>query len=89
MVRALLRPSSGAHDYNVDYHTVRLVLGLLWVGRYVRAGWNSVRASGYSMSLAIACSPDTTPVYQHLTSKRQQPKMKTTNVVINIIVVGS
>jgi hypothetical protein len=31
MFRALLCPSSGAHDYNVDYHIGRFVLGLLLV----------------------------------------------------------
>jgi len=30
--RALLCPSSGARDYNVDYHIDRFVLGLLYVG---------------------------------------------------------
>jgi len=29
---ALLRPSSGAHDYSADYHIGRLVLGLMLVG---------------------------------------------------------
>ena len=29
MFLALLCPSSGARDYNVDYHTGRFVLGLL------------------------------------------------------------
>jgi len=29
MFRALLGPSSGAHDYNFDYHIGRFVLGLL------------------------------------------------------------
>ena len=29
MFRALLCPSSGARDYNVDYHIGRLILGLL------------------------------------------------------------
>jgi len=32
MFLALLCPSSGAHDYVVDYHIGRLVLGLLCVG---------------------------------------------------------
>jgi len=32
MFRALLCPPSGAHDYNVDYHIGRFVLGLLYVG---------------------------------------------------------
>jgi len=29
MFQALLCPSSGARDYNVDYHTGRFVLGLI------------------------------------------------------------
>ena len=32
MFRALLYPSSGARDYDVDYHIGRFVLGLLYVG---------------------------------------------------------
>jgi len=46
MFRALLWPSSGARDYNVDYHIGRFVLGLLYVGGWVRLGWSSVRAAG-------------------------------------------
>jgi len=38
MFRALLCPSSGARDYNVDYH----------IGRFV-VGWSSVWAAGYSL----------------------------------------
>ena len=47
MFRALLCPSSGARDYDVDYHIGRIVLGLLYVGGYVRLGWSSVRAAAY------------------------------------------
>jgi len=32
MFRTLLCPSSGARDYNVDYHISRYVLGLLYFG---------------------------------------------------------
>jgi len=32
MFRALLCPSSGARDYDVDYHIGRFVLGLLEAG---------------------------------------------------------
>jgi len=32
MFRALLCPSSGARDYEFDYHIGRFVLGLLHVG---------------------------------------------------------
>jgi len=45
MFRALLCPSSGARDYDVDYHIGRFVLGLLYVGGWVRLGWSSVRAA--------------------------------------------
>ena len=38
---------------------------------------------------ALACSPDTTAAYQHLTSNIQQTKNETTSVVINIIVASS
>jgi len=48
MFRALLCPSSGAHDYSVDYHMGHPVLGFLLVGSWVQAGWISVRAAGYS-----------------------------------------
>jgi len=32
MFRALLCPSSGARDFDVDHHIGRLILGLLYVG---------------------------------------------------------
>ena len=34
MFRALLCPSSGARDYDVDYHIGRFILGLLYVGHH-------------------------------------------------------
>jgi len=37
MFRALLCPSSGARDYDVDYDIGRVVLGLLYVGDQLRA----------------------------------------------------
>jgi len=46
MFRALLCPSSGARECDVDYHIGRFVLGLLYVG---------------GLSRGLACSPDTTP----------------------------
>jgi len=46
MFRALLCPSSGARDYDVVYHIGRLVLGLLYVGGWMRLGWSGVRAAG-------------------------------------------
>jgi len=46
MFRTLLCPSSGAREYDVDYHIGRIVLGLLYVGGLERLGWSSVRAAG-------------------------------------------
>jgi len=43
MFRALLCPSSGARDYDVDYHIGRIVLGLLYVGGKMQLGWSGVR----------------------------------------------
>jgi len=48
MFRALLCPSSGARDYDVDYRIGRIVLGLLYVGGYVQLGWSSDRLAGSS-----------------------------------------
>jgi len=42
MFRALLCPSSGARDYDVDYHIGRFVLGL-------QLGWSSVRAAARTL----------------------------------------
>ena len=46
MFRALLCPSSGVRDYDVDYHIGSFVLGLLCVGGKVQLGWSSVRVAG-------------------------------------------
>jgi len=48
MFRALISPSSGARDYDVDYHIGHFVVGLLYVGGYVRLGWSGVRVAGSS-----------------------------------------
>jgi len=49
MLRALLCPSSGARDYDVDYNIGRFVLGLLYVGGEVQLGWSSVRAAAQTL----------------------------------------
>ena len=49
MFRALLCPSSGARDYNVDYHIGRIVLGSMCVGVSVRLGWSGIRVAGFSL----------------------------------------
>jgi len=43
MFRALVCPSSGTRDFDVDCHIGSFVLGLLYVGGEVRLGWSSVR----------------------------------------------
>ena len=50
MFRALLCPSSGARDYDIDYHIGCFVLGLLYVGGWVQLSWSGVRAAGYSLN---------------------------------------
>ena len=49
MFRALLCPSSGARDYDVDYHIGHIVLGLLYVGAKVQLGWGRVQVAGFSL----------------------------------------
>jgi len=49
MFRALLSLSSGARDYDVDYHIGRIVLGLLYVGGKLQLGWSSVRVAGLNL----------------------------------------
>ena len=51
MFRALLCPSSGAREYDADYHIGRIVLGLLYVVGKVQLGWSSVRVAGSRVSL--------------------------------------
>jgi len=74
MFQALICPSSGTRDYDVDYHIGRVVLGLLYVGGYVQLGWSGVRVAGSSTTC---------------TSNIQQTKNDMTNMVINNIVASS
>jgi len=48
MFRASICPSSGARNYNVDYHIGCIVLGLLYIGGKVQLGWSSVWVAGSS-----------------------------------------
>jgi len=48
MFQALLCPSSGARDCDVDYHIGCIVLGLLYVRGWVQLGWSGVWAAGSS-----------------------------------------
>jgi len=66
MFWALLCLSSGARNYDVDYHIGRLILGLLYVGDKVRLGWCSVRALESCFSLKTGhYSSLTAPNLQH------------------------
>ena len=71
MFRALLCPSSGARDYDVDYHIGRIVLGLLYIGGKVLVGWNNVWVVGSSTS-AWAYNPGTTPAYLQHTANQER-----------------
>jgi len=51
MFQALLYPSSGARDYDVEYHIGRFVLGFMYVGGWVRLGWTGVRDAGCRIML--------------------------------------
>ena len=82
MFRALLSPSSGVRDYYVDYH-IGFVLGLLYVGGWVRLGRSSAWAAGFSLQTGHYSKLPT------LNSNIQQTKNETTNVVNNIIVASS
>jgi len=72
MFRALLCPSSGAHDYDVGYHVGHVVLGLLCVGGKVQLGWISVQVAGSSLSLQPGhYSSLTAPYLQHTANQER------------------
>jgi hypothetical protein len=54
MFRALLCPSSGARDCDVDYHIGRIVLGLLHVGGEVQQNKND--ATNVVINIIVASS---------------------------------
>jgi len=70
MFRTLLCPSSGACDYDVDYHNGRVVLCLLYVGGKVRLSWSSVRVAGFSLQPGHY-SRITAPYLQHTANKER------------------
>jgi len=70
MFQALLCPSSGARDYDVIYHTGRVVLGLLYVGGEVQLGWSSVWVAGLSLQPRHYSSL-TAPNIQHTSSQER------------------
>jgi len=47
MFQALICPSSGARDYDVDYHIGHVVLGFLYFGGEVHC-WSSVQVADSS-----------------------------------------
>jgi len=56
MFRALLCPSSGARDYNVDYHNGRFVLGLMYVGCGYAGVVSGLQAKARFFSLLVFLS---------------------------------
>jgi len=59
MFRALICPSPGARDYDVDYHIGHFVLSLMYVGSEVRLGWSSVGAAARTLLQPNRTSPPT------------------------------
>jgi len=55
----------------------------------VSCGLAAVESELKAKAIALAFSSDTTAAYPHLTSKIQQTKNETTNVLINSIVASS
>ena len=87
MFRALLCPSSGVRDYDVDYHIGRVVLGLLFVGGKMQLGWNSIRVAG--------CSPQpghysslTAPYLQHTANQERNDHCGTQNHSRELLMMG-
>jgi len=73
MFRALLCPSSGARDYDFDYHIGRFVLDLLYVGSYVLVGWSSVRTAAFSLQPRHYSSL-TSPNFQRTANQERNDK---------------
>ena len=63
MFRTLLCPSSGARDYDVDYHIGRIVLGLLYVEGKVQLSWSGVRVAGLSLTPNIQQTKNDRPMW--------------------------
>ena len=57
-------PSSGAHDYDVDYRIGCIILGLLYIGGKLQLGWSGVRVAG---------SSTTAPYLQHTANQDIRP----------------
>jgi len=70
MFRALLCPSSGARDYDVNYHIGRIVLGLLYVGGEVQLGWSGVKLKCLSLQPGHYSSL-TAPNLQHTANEER------------------
>ena len=75
MFQALLSPSSGARDYDVVYHTGRVVLGLLYVEGYLQLGFSGSRAAGSSFILQSGHhSSLTAPHLQHTANQERHDR---------------
>jgi len=70
MFLELLCPSSGARDYDVDYHIGHFVLGLLYVGGKVKLGWSGVRVAGWTLQPGHHSSL-TAPYLQHTANQER------------------
>jgi len=82
MFRTLICPSSGARDYNVDYHIGRFVVSLLYVG-----GWSSVRVASLSLQPGHYSSL-TAPNLQHTTNQERHDQFGKQHYIRELLLMG-
>ena len=85
MFRALLCPSPGARNYNVDYHIGRLVLGLLYVG--VVSGLQAKAQSCFSLQPRHYSSL-TAPNLQHTANKERNDQCGNQHYSRELLMMG-
>ena len=85
----LLGKLKNKNQLDATYYFIVLLIGSTCFGHYYAHHQELMTIMLIAGMQAIACIPDTTPAYPHLTSNVQQTKNETTNVAINIIVVSS
>jgi len=85
--RALLCPSSGGRNYDVDYHIGRSVLGLLYVGGKVRLGWSSVRDAACSLQPGHY-SNLAAPYLQHTANQERKDQCGNQHYSCDLLIMG-
>jgi len=83
MFRALLCPSSGARDYDVDYHIGRFILGLMYAGGEVKLEW----CMGYSLQPGHYSSL-TSPNLQHTANQKRNDQCGNQQHIHELLMMG-